>query len=411
MPASPGACENKRQLKSGGSHAPENTPGIRVVRSILSSIPASPPQTLQNISPNTFSCGNYVIVGGYDGVAHVLDVKDGASHWRVRAGDAIRSSPTLCPATGRIFFGSHDGAIYVLNVAQRHLLGKIDPAAAQTAETRRTFVPPSEENATAEGSNTGLGPVAAPVALHPSGIMCYLATLRSYVVAIRLPLPSPEDRTVTAAWQARLRRPIFGGPVLASQQAILLVPCVDHCIYGLDSETGFMRWRIETGAPLFCSPRLGRLDVLRQPVARQTAEKGISSATSFAPAIGDEEAQAAEFLVVGSNDGILRYVEIDSGRLVAASESCGAHIVASPALLPTGDGSNVLAATVDGSLHFLKMEAGALREVDHLRLAGQVFSSPTLIIDPRSQPCATIAVLGCRDDHLYGIRVTDNNTE
>jgi hypothetical protein len=55
------------------------------------------------------------------------------------------------------------------------------------------------------------------------------------------------------------------------------------------------------------------------------------------------------------------------------------------------------------------MEAGALREVDHLRLAGQVFSSPTLIIDPNSQSCASIAVLGCRDDHLYGIRVTDNN--
>ena len=54
--------------------------------------------------------GGRVYVGSSDGRLYVLDVSNGRKLWEFEAGDAITASPAI--AAGRLVIGTHDGVLY-----------------------------------------------------------------------------------------------------------------------------------------------------------------------------------------------------------------------------------------------------------------------------------------------------------
>ena len=54
--------------------------------------------------------GGRVYVGSSDGKLYVLDAATGQKRWEFDAGDAITASPAI--AAGRVVVGSQDGRIY-----------------------------------------------------------------------------------------------------------------------------------------------------------------------------------------------------------------------------------------------------------------------------------------------------------
>ena len=306
-----------------------------------------------------------------------------------------------CAATGRIFFGAHDGLLHVLDVERRLRLGQIDPFTAVHHIGSTVSAPGAPERAIGQ-----LGPIAGPVAISASGQQCYLATLRSHVVAIQLPPPGGgrggSSERVSGLWQRKLPRPVFAGPVLAANETLLLVSSVDHCLYGLECSDGRTRWTVTTGAPLFGSPSV-------------LFGEGL---TTYGPG----QQHAGDVAVLGSNDDLVRHVAIDTGRVLSFSEACGAHIVASPAAVLDGC---TLVASVDGAVRLYNIKddgrddkrgssqgPAPLVALETLRLDGPIFSSPTLVAAPAcatpesdGDPLPQLCVVGCRDDHLYGIEV------
>ncbi len=54
-------------------------------------------------------------------------------------------------------------------------------------------------------------------------------------------------------WSQQLPAPVFGTPAVAGPE-VLLVPCANGSLYGLDLDGGAVLWTVATGAPLFSSP-------------------------------------------------------------------------------------------------------------------------------------------------------------
>ncbi|KAK7831815.1 hypothetical protein U0070_016445 [Myodes glareolus] len=61
-------------------------------------------------------CGNFIVVGCYDGLVYVLKSKSGEKYWAFTTEDAVKSSPAVDPTTGRIYVGSHDQHAYALDI-------------------------------------------------------------------------------------------------------------------------------------------------------------------------------------------------------------------------------------------------------------------------------------------------------
>ncbi|XP_012496551.1 PREDICTED: acyl-CoA synthetase family member 4 [Propithecus coquereli] len=61
-------------------------------------------------------CGNFIIVGCYDGLVYVLKSNTGEKYWIFTTEDAVKSSATMDPTTGLLYIGSHDQHAYALDI-------------------------------------------------------------------------------------------------------------------------------------------------------------------------------------------------------------------------------------------------------------------------------------------------------
>uniref|UniRef100_A0A8C6W537 Pyrrolo-quinoline quinone repeat domain-containing protein n=1 Tax=Nannospalax galili TaxID=1026970 RepID=A0A8C6W537_NANGA len=157
-------------------------------------------------------CGNFIVVGCYNGVVYVLKSNTGEKYWMFTTEDAVKSSPTMDPTTGLLYIGSHDQHAYALDIYAKRCIWKLTCGGA-------VFSSPC-------------------LSLTPHHLYC--ATLGGLLMA------------VDPVWQFSAGGPIFSSPCISSSQEIFFGShdCFIYCC----SMKGQLQWKFETTSRVYATP-------------------------------------------------------------------------------------------------------------------------------------------------------------
>lgn len=167
-------------------------------------------------------CGNFIILGCYNGVIYVLRSNNGEIHWTFLTEDAVKSSATVDPTTGLVFVGSHDQHIYALDIYKEECVWKL---------------------------HTEAGAVFSSPYLNLLPYHLYIGTLGGLLVAAN----PVKGNTI---WKCFCGKPIFSSPHCSKDY--VCVGCVDGNFYCF-SHFGEKVWQFSTGGPIFSSPCISNL--------------------------------------------------------------------------------------------------------------------------------------------------------
>ncbi|XP_025242415.1 beta-alanine-activating enzyme isoform X1 [Theropithecus gelada] len=161
-------------------------------------------------------CGNFIVVGCYNGLVYVLKSNSGEKYWMFTTGDAVKSSATMDPTTGLIYIGSHDQHAYALDIYRKKCVWK---------------------------SKCG-GTVFSSPCLNPIPHHLYFATLGGLLLAV-------NPATGNIIWKHSCGKPLFSSPRCCSQY--VCIGCVDGNLLCF-THFGEQVWQFCTSGPIFSSP-------------------------------------------------------------------------------------------------------------------------------------------------------------
>ncbi|XP_078254494.1 beta-alanine-activating enzyme [Rhinoraja longicauda] len=174
-------------------------------------------------------CGNFIIVGCYDGYIYVLRSVDGETYWTFYTHNSVKSSPIVDPDLGLVFIGSHDQHVYALDILDKVCVWKL---------------------------HCGGGAVFSTPYLNKSPRLLYVATLGESLIAV-----NPDSGSTV--WKRSCGKPLFSSPQCTSRS--VYVGCVDgslHCF----SHNGDQLWQFSTGGPIFSSPCIYHFSATKQKI-------------------------------------------------------------------------------------------------------------------------------------------------
>ena len=153
---------------------------------------------------------------------------------------------------------------------------------------------------------------------------------------------------------------------------------MDGRLYAVAANTGAPMWSFDAGGPVFAAPCVAAV----AGAAEGAAAEEVVLFTS----------QAGRLFCARASDGALRWarpaeVHGHSSPSTDVARAQGRGAAAAARVVCVG--------AVDGSLHAFAASDGA--PLASRRLPGAIFSSPVL--------CASRALVGCRDDHLYCVEL------
>ncbi|NXP09859.1 ACSF4 enzyme, partial [Thinocorus orbignyianus] len=167
-------------------------------------------------------CGNFIVVGCYDGLVYVLQSSNGEVHWTFVTEDAVKSSPVVDPSSGIVYIGSHDQHVYALDIYKKTCVWKLH----------------------CEGGAVFSSPCLSSFPHH-----LYVATLGGLLLAIN---PVMGNKI----WKSFLGKPLFSSP--HCDEKYVCVGCVDGNLYCY-SHSGEKVWQFSTNGPVFSSPCISSL--------------------------------------------------------------------------------------------------------------------------------------------------------
>ncbi|XP_007944405.1 beta-alanine-activating enzyme [Orycteropus afer afer] len=162
------------------------------------------------------NCGNFIVVGCYNGLVYVLRSNSGEKHWIFTTQDAVKSSATMDPTTGLIYIGSHDQHAYALDIYKKTCVWKLKC-----------------------GGTVFSSPCLSLIPHH-----LYFATLGGLLLAIN---PATGDRV----WKHFCGKPLFSSPRCCLQY--ICIGCVDGNLLCF-THFGEQVWQFSTSGPIFSSP-------------------------------------------------------------------------------------------------------------------------------------------------------------
>uniref|UniRef100_A0A8C3V7C9 Beta-alanine-activating enzyme n=1 Tax=Catharus ustulatus TaxID=91951 RepID=A0A8C3V7C9_CATUS len=167
-------------------------------------------------------CGNFIVVGCYDGLVYVLQSRDGEIHWTFATEDTVKSSAVVDPSSGLVYIGSHDQHVYALDIYKKVCIWKL---------------------------NCEAGAVFSSPCLSSFPHHLYVATLGGLFLAINPVMGSK-------IWKSNLGKPLFSSP--HCNENYVCVGCVDGNLYCY-THSGEKVWQFSTNGPVFSSPCLSSL--------------------------------------------------------------------------------------------------------------------------------------------------------
>ncbi|NWT08974.1 ACSF4 enzyme, partial [Vireo altiloquus] len=167
-------------------------------------------------------CGNFIVVGCYDGLVYVLQSSDGEIHWTFVTEDTVKSSAVVDPSSGLVYVGSHDQHVYALDIYKKVCIWKLH----------------------CEGGAVFSSPCLSSFPHH-----LYVATLGGLFLAV-------NPVTGSKIWKSSLGKPLFSSP--HCNENFVCVGCVDGNLYCY-THSGEKVWQFSTNGPVFSSPCLSSL--------------------------------------------------------------------------------------------------------------------------------------------------------
>ncbi|XP_074848914.1 beta-alanine-activating enzyme isoform X3 [Carettochelys insculpta] len=167
-------------------------------------------------------CGNFIIVGCYNGLVYVLRSHNGEVHYIFTTEDAVKSSAVVHPSTGLVYIGSHDQHLYALDIYKKERVWR------EHCEGGAVFSSPY-------------------LSILPDHL--YVATLGGLLLAV-----NPD--TGNKIWKSSCGKPLFSSPHCNEQY--VCVGCVDGNVYCF-SHSGEKVWQFSTHGPVFSSPCMSSL--------------------------------------------------------------------------------------------------------------------------------------------------------
>ncbi|XP_065552996.1 beta-alanine-activating enzyme isoform X1 [Lathamus discolor] len=167
-------------------------------------------------------CGNFIVVGCYDGLVYVLQSSDGEIHWTFVTEDTVKSSAVVDPSSGLVYIGSHDQHVYSLDIYKKECVWKLH----------------------CEGGAVFSSPCLSSLPHH-----LYVATLGGLLLAI-------NPVTGSKIWKSFLRKPLFSSP--HCNEKYICIGCVDGNLYCY-THSGEKAWQFSTNGPVFSSPCISSL--------------------------------------------------------------------------------------------------------------------------------------------------------
>ncbi|KAM9236386.1 beta-alanine-activating enzyme [Leptosomus discolor] len=173
-------------------------------------------------SASASKCGNFIVVGCYDGLVYVLQSSDGEIHWTFVTEDTVKSSAVVDPSSGLVYIGSHDQHVYALDIYKKTCIWKLH----------------------CEG-----GAVFSSPCLSSIPYQLYVATLGGLLLAVN---PVMGNKI----WKSFLGKPLFSSP--HCNEKYVCVGCVDGNLYCY-THSGEKVWQFSTNGPVFSSPCISSL--------------------------------------------------------------------------------------------------------------------------------------------------------
>ncbi|NXR10332.1 ACSF4 enzyme, partial [Semnornis frantzii] len=167
-------------------------------------------------------CGNFLVIGCYDGLVYVLQSSDGEVHWTFATEDTVKSSAVVDPCSGVAYIGSHDQHLYALDIYQKACVWKLHCSG---------------------------GAVFSSPCLSSLPHQLYVATLGGLLLAV-------NPVTGNTIWRSSLGKPLFSSPHCNEQ--CVCVGSVDGNLYCY-THAGEKAWQFATNGPVFSSPCISSL--------------------------------------------------------------------------------------------------------------------------------------------------------
>ena len=276
------------------------------------------------------------------GTVNALDASEGNILWETEVNGEIKAVPTLDATRGVVYVGCYDHKLYTINGINGNIT--------------QTYV--------CNGS------IYSSPLLSSCGDYLYVATTKGQVICLQL-LP---DSVMEQVWSIEILEPIFATMVI--HDTSLLICTVEGKVHCVDRHTGSPIWQsIVATRPIFSSPyMLSNYDV-----------------RTFTSANVD----TADILVVGSHDGFIRIVNVANGSVIY-DYNVGCVIFAAPIAVVADDTLVLIISTTAGDVLALDVAKSCI--ISTIRLSGEIYSSPICHINR--------IYLGCRDDHLYALKLS-----
>ncbi len=270
--------------------------------------------------------------GSDDGNVYAVDADTGRQLWKRTTGGPVPATPAV--ADGRVYVGSYDGKFYALD--------------ARTGATVWKFVTGGERRFEAKG-------------LHGM---------------------QPRNQTFADPFDVFLSSPVVA-------QGTVYFGSGDGHVYAVDSASGDLRWKFQTGDVVHASPAyaggilyFGSWDSYLYAVDATTGQEKWRFKSGEDPQIHNQvgfqssPAVVAGVVYVGCRDANLYAIDAASGKEKWRYPTGGSWVISSPAV----SGGKVYFGTSDSSL-YLVLDADTGKPVLQQQDKAYVFSSPSVAGD------------------------------
>ncbi|XP_045387632.1 beta-alanine-activating enzyme isoform X10 [Lemur catta] len=202
-------------------------------------------------------CGNFIIVGCYDGLVYVLKSSTGEKYWIFTTEDAVKSSATMDPTTGLLYIGSHDQHAYALDIYKKKCVWKLKCGGTVFSSPCLSLIPHHVYFATLGGLLLAINPASGNRIWKHS---CGKPLFSSPQCCLRYVCIGCVDGNFLCfthlgeqVWQFSTSGPIFSSPCTSPSEQDVFFGSHDCFIYSCNME-GHLRWKFETTSRVYATP-------------------------------------------------------------------------------------------------------------------------------------------------------------